>query len=87
MALMAEIFKFRKVLAYLVPLGILVAYCANFYEWNHPINITQFGGMLQFKSLELSFSGVILATAFFWFIIANNYFEEETSLSDHFALV
>ena len=87
LALLAEIFKFRKALSYLVPLGVLLGYCANFYEWNNPLSIPQFGGMLQFSGVELAFSGVILATAFFWLIIANNYFEEESSLTDHYALL
>ena len=86
-SLLAEIFKFRKLLAYLIPLGVLSAYCLNFYEWNNPVTIPQFGNMLQFTRFELAFSGVILATAFFWFIFASDYFEEISSTADHFALV
>ncbi|MBC7863388.1 MAG: NADH-quinone oxidoreductase subunit N [Bacteroidia bacterium] len=87
LALLAEIFKFRKLLSFAVPMGVLAAYCLNFYEWNHPIRIEQFANMLQFGKLELAFSGVLLATAFFWFIFANDYFENESSSADHFALV
>jgi NADH-quinone oxidoreductase subunit N len=36
--------------------------------------------------VALAFSGVILVTAFFWFILANDYFEED-HVTDHFALV
>ena len=87
LSLLAEILKFRKLLTYLVPLGVLAAYCLNFYEWNHPVFIPQFGNMLQFTRFELAFSGVLLAIAFFWFIFASDYFEEESSTADHFALV
>ena len=87
LALLAEIFKFRKFLNLIVPLGVLAAYCLNFYEWNHEIKIAQFQGMLSFGKVELAFSGVILATAFFWFIFANDYFENESTAPDHFALV
>lgn len=86
-ALLAEILKFRRLLSFLIPLGVLAAYGLNFYEWNHEVKIEQFGNMLRFSRLELAFSGVILATAFFWFMFANDYFEEETSVADHFALV
>ena len=86
-SLLAEIFKFRRILAYLIPLGVLAAYCLNFYEWNNPVSIPQFGNMLQFTRFELAFSGVILATAFFWFIFASDYFEESSSSADHFALL
>jgi NADH-quinone oxidoreductase subunit N len=87
LALLAEIFKFRKLLSFAVPLGVLAAYCMNFYEFKHPIRIEQFENMLKFDTLALAFSGVILATAFFWFIFANDYFEKETTSADHFALV
>ena len=87
LALLAEIFKFRKFLNFIVPLGVLAAYCLNFYEWNHEIKIAQFQGMLSFGKVELACSGVILATAFFWFIFANDYFENESTAPDHFALV
>ncbi|MFN6037022.1 MAG: NADH-quinone oxidoreductase subunit N, partial [Bacteroidota bacterium] len=86
-ALLAEIFKFRRILAYIIPIGVLLSYCLNFFEWTHPVSIPQFGNMLQFTRFELAFSSVILATAFFWFIFASDYFDEPSSTSDHFALV
>lgn len=87
LALLAEIFKFRKLLALIIPFGVLAAYCLNFYEWYHPQKIEQFGNMLEFGRLVLPFSCVILATAFFWFIFANDYFTDENSTADHYALV
>jgi NADH-quinone oxidoreductase subunit N len=43
--------------------------------------------MISFDKLAIAFSGIILLTAFFWFILANNYFDKSSSLVDHFALV
>ena len=86
LAMLAEIFKFKKLLYPLVLIGILGAYVSNFMEWNNNFNIPLFDNMIHFDNVALAFSGVILVTAFFWFILANDYFEED-HVTDHFALV
>ena len=86
LAMLAEIFKFKKLLYPLVLIGILAAYVTNFMEWNNNYNIEMFGNMMRFDNVALAFSGVILVTAFFWFILANDYFEQD-HVTDHFALV
>jgi NADH-quinone oxidoreductase subunit N len=86
LAMLAEIFKFKKLLYPLVLIGILVAYVTNFMEWNNNANIEMFANMMRFDNVALAFSGVILVTAFFWFILANDYFEQD-HVTDHFALV
>ena len=86
LAMLAEIFKFKKLLYPLVLIGVLAAYVTNFMEWNNNYNIEMFGNMIRFDNVALAFSGVILVTAFFWFILANDYFEQD-HVTDHFALV
>ena len=86
LAMLAEIFKFKKLLYPLVLIGILAAYVTNFMEWNNNYNIEMFANMMRFDNVALAFSGVILVTAFFWFILANDYFEHD-HVTDHFALV
>jgi NADH-quinone oxidoreductase subunit N len=86
LAMLAEIFKFKKVLYPLVLIGILVAYALGFTVWNANFNIPMFSNMIRFDNVALAFSGVILATSFFWFILANDYFEKD-HITDHFALV
>lgn len=86
LAMLAEIFKFKKLLYPIVLLGILGAYVANFMEWNNFLDIPIFTNMIRFDNIALVFSGVILITAFFWFILANDYFEHD-HITDHFALV
>jgi NADH-quinone oxidoreductase subunit N len=86
LAMLAEIFKFKKILYPLVLLGIIAAYGCNFMEWNNNMSVPMFGKMIHFNNVSLAFSGVILATAFFWFILANDYFEHD-HITDHFALV
>ncbi len=87
LAMLAEIFKFKKILLPLVLLGIIGAYVANFMEWNNGLSISAFDNMIVFDKVSIAFSGVILATAFFWFIMANDYFENSSNVVDHFALV
>src|SRR6267154_3542838 len=87
LAMLAEIFKFKKLLFPLVLLGVLAAYVFNFMEWNCPLIIAAFDNMIGFDKIALAFSGVILATIFFWFIMANDYFENDTNMVDHVSLV
>lgn len=84
--MLAEIFKFKKLLYPVVLIGILAAYVTNFMEWSNNFNIPMFSNMIRFDNVALAFSGVILVTAFFWFILANDYFEDD-HVTDHFALV
>ncbi|MGZ4037122.1 MAG: NADH-quinone oxidoreductase subunit N, partial [Bacteroidia bacterium] len=71
----------------LVLIGVLGAYVTNFMEWNNGCSIAAFNNMIAFDKMAIAFSGVILATAFFWFIMANDYFKNDTNVVDHFALV
>jgi NADH-quinone oxidoreductase subunit N len=87
LAMIAEIFRFKKALFPLVLIGIIGAYVANFMEWNGGYTIAVFNNMIGFDKIAIAFSGVILATAFFWFIMANDYFENKKTVADHFSLV
>jgi NADH-quinone oxidoreductase subunit N len=87
LAMLAEIFKVRKLLLPLVLLGIVAAYAFNFMEWANGFQISYFNNMISFDKMGIAFSGIIIATAFFWFILANDYFEDETNAVDHVALV
>jgi NADH-quinone oxidoreductase subunit N len=87
LAMLAQIFNLKKLLLPVVLLGIVGAYALNFLEWKSGMNISYFSNMISFDKPAIAFSGIILATAFFWFILANDYFEEESNLVDHFALV
>lgn len=87
LAMMAEVFKFKRLLYPIVLIGILAAYVANFMEFNNNMSIDAFTNMIRFDNMAIAFSGVIIITAFFWFILANDYFSNENSIADHFSLV
>lgn len=87
LAMLAEIFRFKKLLLPLVLLGIVAAYAFNFMEWRSGMSISYFDNMIGFDKPAIAFSGIIIVTAFFWFILAHDYFDEDSNLVDHFALV
>lgn len=86
LAMLAEIFKFKKLLFPLVLLGLISAYVANFTEWNNNYSIPMFANMIRFDNVSLAFSSVLLTIAFFWFILADDYFQLNHK-TDHYALV
>lgn len=86
-AMLAEIFKVKKLLLPITLLGLVAAYALNFLEWKNGMSISYFDNMVGFDKPAIAFSGIIIATAFFWFILANDYFEKDSNLTDHFALV
>src|ERR1043166_9677545 len=86
-AMIAEILKSKKLLFPLVIIGIGAAFILNIPEWKMQMSIPYFDNMIGFDRIAIAFSGIILATAFFWFILAKDYFEEGSSVADHFALV
>lgn len=86
-AMLAEVFKFKKLLMPIIVIGILAAYALNFMEWNQPFSISYFDNMIAFDPSALAFTGVILVTAFFWFILAHSSYENEPHMVDHYALV
>jgi len=84
-ALLSEIFNFRKFLSAVVLTGIAIAFIANACEWNTAISY--YHRMMVFDNYAVAFTGVILLVAFLWFILSPGFFKEETSRSDHFTLI
>ncbi|HSH66970.1 MAG TPA: NADH-quinone oxidoreductase subunit N [Bacteroidia bacterium] len=82
--LLAEIFSFKKVLYPVVLLGIASIFILNAIDWN--TNVLYFN-MMRFDNYAVAFTGVILLIAFLWFLMAQDFFKEETNKTDHYALV
>ncbi len=83
-ALFAEIFSFKKLLYPLVIIGLITTFILNIFDWD--TNLTYFK-MMRYDNYAVAFTSVILVIAILWFIMAENFFKEETSLTDHFALI
>jgi NADH-quinone oxidoreductase subunit N len=87
-AMLAEIFKFKRLLYPIVLIGILAALGINIAtEWNNNMSIALFNNMIVFDNFALAFSGVILLIAFFWFVVAQDYFKSKTNIADYMALL
>ncbi|MEK6615333.1 MAG: NADH-quinone oxidoreductase subunit N [Bacteroidota bacterium] len=84
-ALLAEIFRQKKFLLPVVLVGLLGAIAAAIKDWN--TNIHYYSNMLTFDNYAILFTCVICATAFLWFMMSENFFKEESSKTDHYALV
>ncbi len=54
-AMLAEVFKFKKILLPIVLLGILSAYVHNFMEWQTSFSISYFENMIGFDKVALAF--------------------------------
>jgi NADH-quinone oxidoreductase subunit N len=85
LALLAEIFNFKKRLFPLVLIGLFAVIFAALKDWN--TNIHYYSEMLVFDNFALSFTVLITSICILWLVLAQSYFQEETSISDHFALV
>jgi len=83
--LLAEIFSFKKLLYPFVLIGLIITFVVNALDWN--LDQNTFFGMMKYDHFACAFTSVILIIAFLWFLMAENFFKEETSLSDHFALI
>ncbi len=86
-AMLAEIFKFKKLVYPIVIVGILAALGLNMTEWNNNMSIAVFNNMIVFDNFALAFSGVILVVALFWFLIAQDYFSTKSNVVDYMALL
>lgn len=87
LAMLAQIFQLKKILLPMVLLGIAAAFVSNAMEWQQPFSFAYFDNMISFDKPALAFSGVILLTAFLWFIVAHEYFKTGTHIVDHYVLV
>jgi NADH-quinone oxidoreductase subunit N len=83
-ALLAEIFSFKKLLYPVVILGLLTTFVLNLVDWNTD---ELYYGMMRYDNFAVAFSSVLIGVATLWFVMAEGFFKEETSMTDHFALV
>jgi NADH-quinone oxidoreductase subunit N len=83
-ALLAEIFSFKKLLYPVVILGLITTFVLNLVDWNTD---KTWYGMMHYDNFAVAFSSVLIGVAALWFVMAEGFFKEESSLTDHFALI
>ncbi|MEZ5026811.1 MAG: NADH-quinone oxidoreductase subunit N [Chitinophagales bacterium] len=84
LSLVAEIINARKLIYPLVIIGLFVniGLCVGDLGTNETVY-----GMLKLDNSALAFTILSSLIALIWFIVAKNYFSDETNISDHFSLV
>jgi NADH-quinone oxidoreductase subunit N len=87
-ALLAEIFNFKKLLFPLVLVGLAGVIAVCVFDWT-PKDTDRyfFSNMLNVNHFALGFTIVIMLVSIFWFLMSEKYFTDETNVTDHFALV
>jgi NADH-quinone oxidoreductase subunit N len=86
LTLFAQVLRFKKALFPLILVGLATALYFTLPEYNNNPS-TWFSSMLGFDNYSAAFSRSIIVIAFLWFMMARNYFLQETSGTDHFALI
>lgn len=84
-SLIAEIFNFRKALFPIVIIGLLAAAALLVMDWN--TDLSYFSNMLMFNNYAIGFGAALSLVAVLWFMMSRDYFEDNTHITDHFALV
>lgn len=84
-ALLAEIFNIKKFLFPVVILGLIAAALSLVLDWNQ--DAAFYSNMLTFDNYAVAFSIVLSLTALLWFLMSKDYFENNTNITDHFALI
>jgi NADH-quinone oxidoreductase subunit N len=83
-ALLAEIFSFKKLVFPIVILGLITTFILNIFEWD--TNKTYYA-MMHYDNYAVAFASVLIGITLLWFFMADSFFKEESSLIDHFALI
>lgn len=83
--MLAEIFSFKKLLPVLVFAGLITALVFNFKDWNS--STSYFNDMMRFDNYAIMFSSLIIEIAILWFIMSQNFFQSESSVTDHYAVI
>ncbi len=84
-SLVAELTNQKKLLPWVVLLGLLAAIGVSIMDWG--TNIHYFNNMMSFDNTAILFTCVLCFVAFLWFLGSGKYLETETNITDQYALI
>jgi NADH-quinone oxidoreductase subunit N len=84
-SLLAEIFNIKRLLFPVVIIGLIAAAALLVFDWN--LGTAFYSNMLTFDNYAVAFSITLSLTAMLWFLMSKDYFENNTNITDHFALI
>lgn len=73
LSLAGEMFHFRRLVQWLLPIGLAIAIVLNFTDWNS--NASFFSGMLRADNVALGFTGLLLAMALFILLLSPRFYD------------
>jgi len=85
LAMIAEIFRFRKIILPLALIGLLLAgfFAINYWD----TNIRYFGDMMYFDNYAIGFSLILIVSSMLWFLLASDSLRSDNHTSDITALI
>lgn len=84
-AMMSEVFKFKKLLYAIVIVGLLTALGLSINDWND--YGSYFHNMVLIDNYAISFSFVMIGICLLWFFMSKSYFTSESSAAEHYSLI
>src|SRR5687768_5832622 len=84
-SLLAEIFNIKRFLFPVVILGLIASAILLIFDWNQEAAF--YSNMLTFDNYAVAFSITLSLVAALWFLMSKDYFENNTNITDHFALI
>lgn len=85
-AMISEIFNFKKLLLPLVLIGLTVAFGLNLSDWN--TGTRYYNDMMYFDNYAVAFSALLIVIGFLWFLHSEYYFRDRfETKSDKYALI
>ena len=85
LAMLSEIFSFRKALFPLVLIGLFAALGFAILDWN--TNVRYFSDMMYFDNYAIAFSAVTISTTVLWFLLSSGYLRGNSHETDYVSLI
>ena len=85
LAMMSEVFRFKKFLLPIVALGLIAVLGLNISDWNNPTRY--FHDMAYFDNYAIAFISLITVLTLLWLLISKEYFASESSKAEHATLI
>src|SRR6187399_1739441 len=85
LAMLSEIFSFRKALFPLVLIGLIAALGFTILDWN--TNVRYYSDMMYFDNYAIAFSAVIISTTVLWFMLSSGYLRGNSHQTDYTSLI
>lgn len=84
-AMMSDVFRYKRILLPLVIAGLVAAFIANFTEYNS--NTSYFNNMLLMDNYAVAFTGLLIVISILWVILSPSYFHSQSSKAEHASLI